>query len=65
MREGGDRKKVSDLKMEWIRRGRLTSNGVVASVFRAGATVAIAVKAGHGRLGEEGEGFFENCWVKG
>ena len=53
--------KVSELKIEWIRRGELTSNGVVASVFGAGTTVAITVEAGHGGLGEEGEGFFEDC----
>ena len=44
------------------------------AIFRPGTTVAVAVEARHGRLGEEGQGFAEdwvvdwislNCMVKG
>ena len=35
---------------------------MIAAVFLAHAAVAVAVEAGHGFLGEEGEGLFEDCW---
>ena len=38
-----------------------TRNSMVAAVFSAHATVAVAIEAGHGFLGEEGEGLFEDC----
>ena len=47
--------------------GRRTGDGVVAAIFGAHATVAVAVVARHGLLGEEGEGLLEDCpaggWV--
>jgi len=43
------------------RGGRHTGNGVISTIFGAGATVAVAVEARHGGLGEEGEGLFEDC----
>ena len=47
----------------WLGRERrgLTSNGMVSFVFRADATVAVTIEAGHGVLREEGEGLFEDC----
>ena len=39
-----------------------TGNGMVTAVFGADATVSVAVEAGHGFLGEEGEGFLEDCF---
>ena len=36
---------------------------MVARVVGAGAAVTVAVEACHGFLGEEGEGFFEDCGV--
>lgn len=41
--------------------GVFTGNGVVSTVVGPGATVAVAVVARHGGLGEEGEGLFEDC----
>ena len=38
-----------------------TGNGMVTAVFRPYATVSVAVEARHGPLGEEGEGFLEDC----
>ena len=38
-----------------------TGNGVVTAVFRPYATVSVAVEASHRLLGEEGEGFLEDC----
>ena len=35
---------------------------MVAAVVGADAAVAVAVEARHGGLGEEGEGFLEDCW---
>lgn len=46
---------------EGRRGGRRTGDGVVAAVFGAHATVAVAVVARHGLLGEEGEGLLEDC----
>lgn len=43
-------------------RERRTGDGVVACVFGADAAVAVAVEAGHGFLGEEGEGLLED-WM--
>ncbi len=40
---------------------RRTGNGVVSAIFGSHATVAVAVEARHGFLGEEGEGLFEDC----
>ena len=34
---------------------------MVSGVFGADAAVAVAVEAGDWGLGEEGEGFFEDC----
>jgi len=34
---------------------------VISTVVGPGATVAVAVVARHGGLGEEGEGLFEDC----
>lgn len=42
--------------------GGFTGNGVVSTVVGPGATVAVAVIARHGGLGEEGEGLSED-WV--
>ena len=39
-----------------------TGNSMVTAVFRPYATVSVAVEAGHGFLGEEGEGFLEDCF---
>ena len=39
---------------------RHTRNSVIPIVFLAHTTVAVAVEAGHGLLGEEGEGLFED-----
>ncbi len=47
------------------RDGARTGNSMVSGVFGPDATVAVAVEAGHGFLGEEGEGLFEDCWVGG
>ena len=47
--------------MEWELEIR-TGNGVVTAVFGPYATVSVAVEARHGLLGEEGEGFLEDCF---
>ena len=39
----------------------LTSNGMIPLVLRTNSTVAVTVEAGHGGLGEEGKGLFEDC----
>ncbi len=44
--------------------GQKAGHGVVAGVLGADAAVAVAVEAGHGRLGEESEGLFEDCRVR-
>ena len=40
--------------------GRYTGHGMVPTILGSDAAVAVAVEARHGRLGEEGEGFFED-----
>lgn len=41
--------------------GQEAGDGVVAAILGADAAVAVAVEARHGRLGEEAEGFLEDC----
>jgi hypothetical protein len=38
-----------------------TGNGMIPSIFRTDSAVAVSIETGHGLLGEEGEGFFEDC----
>lgn len=40
-----------------------TSNGVISLVLGANSTISVSVVSGHGVLGEEGEGLFED-WGK-
>ena len=42
-------------------RGVGTGNGVIASIFRTDSAISVAVESRHGFLGEETEGFFEDC----
>lgn len=41
----------------------LTGNGVIPTIFRPSATIAVAVEARHGRLGEERQRLLED-WGK-
>ena len=54
-------KRLGGGKLREGKGGGFTGNGVISTVVGPGATVAVAVVARHGGLGEEGEGLFEDC----
>ena len=41
--------------------GKCTSNGMISTVLRSDSAISVAVEARQGFLGEEGEGFLEDC----